>query len=175
MTSGTVSLGAETSNQQAVDDLELRTLSGIATLLGRLVYTASTRDYNTGAYYHDGLTLRFGPGAAQAALLSCHWSLFRALLLMPLSGLVEELSAYFNSAGADQLQLIISWQQFTAYRMLLPADCDHLSAGLFMSNMKLGLAVLHMRLLKSAESSGPAAALQIGSAAGSAGRSRGAR
>lgn len=135
--------------QQAVDDLELRTLSRIDTLVGRLVYVASTRDYNTGAYYHDGLAMRFQTSAAQAALLQCHRSLFQACVLLPLSGLVEELTAYFNSAQEDQLQLIRSWQEFVAYRMLLPADCDRLSSGLFLSNMKLALAALHMRLLKS--------------------------
>ena len=71
---------------------------------------------------------------------------------MPLSRLVGELTAYFDSAGADRLKLLSSWQQFLAYRTLVTADCDHLSAGLFMSNMKIGLAILHMRLLRSVES-----------------------
>jgi hypothetical protein len=151
MTRGAVQLDPETCRRQALDDLELRTLSGIANLLGQLVYIASTRDYNTGAYYHDGLAVRFDLDTAQAALKSCHWSLFRTVLLLPLSKLVDELVAYFDSAGTDPLQLLTSWQGFMAYRMLIPAECDHLSAGLFMSNMKVGLAILHMRILKGAE------------------------
>src|SRR2546430_10794616 len=45
--------------QEAYDDLLHRTLSRISCDLGRLIYLASTRDYNTGNYYHEGLATRF--------------------------------------------------------------------------------------------------------------------
>ncbi len=47
--------------QDAYDDLLNRSLSRISCELGRLIYLASTRDYNTGNYYHEGLASRFSP------------------------------------------------------------------------------------------------------------------
>ena len=41
--------------QEAYEDLLQRSLSRIPCDLGRLLYLASTRDYNTGNYHHDGL------------------------------------------------------------------------------------------------------------------------
>ena len=45
--------------QEAYEDLLQRSLSRIPCDLGRLLYLASTRDYNTGNYHHDGLADRF--------------------------------------------------------------------------------------------------------------------
>ena len=56
--------------QEAYDDLLNRTLSRISCDLGRLIYLASTRDYNTGNYYHEGLASRFSPEVARKALES---------------------------------------------------------------------------------------------------------
>jgi len=57
--------------QEVYDDLLHRTLSRISCDLGRLIYLASTRDYNTGNYYHEGLaTLAFPSGAGSDASLS---------------------------------------------------------------------------------------------------------
>src|SRR6266404_4882280 len=41
--------------EAAREDLNNRTLARIGLEFGRLIYLASTRDYNTGRYYHDGL------------------------------------------------------------------------------------------------------------------------
>jgi len=46
--------------QEVYDDLVNRTLSRISCDLGRLIYLASTREYNTGNYHHEGLASRFG-------------------------------------------------------------------------------------------------------------------
>ena len=53
--------------QAAYDDLLKRSLSKVSCDLARLIYLASTRDYNTGAYHHDGLASRFRPDAASCA------------------------------------------------------------------------------------------------------------
>jgi hypothetical protein len=135
--------------RHAVEDLEHRTLSSIDTLIGRLVYVASTRDYNTGTYYHDGLTLRFDHASAQAALETCHRTLFESVLGLKLAELVDELERYLHSTGAEWSETMRSWQRFRAYQMLIPAGCDAVSTELFLSNMKVALATLHMRQIKS--------------------------
>src|ERR1700730_17234256 len=65
--------------QRAAHDLHLRTLSKISRPLDRLIYLASTRDYNTGLYYHDGLAARFSEEVACEALADCHREAFREL------------------------------------------------------------------------------------------------
>ena len=67
---------------EAGDDLRRRTLSHIKRPLDRLIYLASTRDYNTGFYYHDGLASRFSQEVVCEALADCHRQAFRELLLL---------------------------------------------------------------------------------------------
>ena len=55
-------------SETAIDDLKNRTIAGIAGDIGRLIYLASTRDYNTGRYYHAGLASRFTEEVASNAL-----------------------------------------------------------------------------------------------------------
>ena len=54
--------------RKAYDDLERRTLSGMPGDFARLIYLASTRDYNSGMYHHEGLAARYGIEQAREAL-----------------------------------------------------------------------------------------------------------
>ena len=65
--------------QAAYDDLLQRSLSKISCDLARLIYLASTRDYNTGTYHHDGLASRFRADAASKALEIAHRQVFYTL------------------------------------------------------------------------------------------------
>jgi hypothetical protein len=65
--------------QEAYDDLLRRTLARIPSDLGRLIYLASMRDYNTGRYHHDGLAARFSPAVAREALEMAHHNVFRLM------------------------------------------------------------------------------------------------
>ena len=62
-----------------------------------MIYLASTRDYNTGLYYHQGLALRFSEEAACEALADCHREAFEELVAASLEELVYELEAYLKS------------------------------------------------------------------------------
>src|SRR5436190_1559634 len=53
--------------EDALRDLRNRTLAKLDGDLARLVYLASTRDYNTGRYAHDGLSFRFSESVAETA------------------------------------------------------------------------------------------------------------
>jgi len=50
--------------QKAAEDVHRRTLATIPRALDRFIYLASTRDYNTGMYFHDGLAARFSAEVA---------------------------------------------------------------------------------------------------------------
>ena len=130
---------ASTRLQDAVRDLEDRTLFELDGDLTKLVYLSSTRDYNTGEYQHAGLADRFGPETAARALAHCHQTAFQDLLCCNLADLVRQLTAYIASTGAEKDKVLNAWRQLQAYRVLVPSNCDPLSADMFASNIKIAL------------------------------------
>src|SRR5215469_8951591 len=92
--------------QEAYDDLLTRSLSRIPCELGRLIYLASTREYNTGNYYHEGMADRFGPEAAQKALEIAHRQAFYKVSSYSLEVLVEELERYLRSTREEPLECL---------------------------------------------------------------------
>jgi hypothetical protein len=147
---------AERAAENAVRDLENRTLANLHGDLSRVVYLSATRDYNTGEYRHEGLALRFGDAAAQQALARCHEAAFRNLLDSPLSVLTAQLAAYIESTGADEKRVLESWRQLEAYRVLIPGSCDPLSGDFFISNIRIALEILRVDM-KSDPGCSPAA------------------
>ena len=129
-------------DEAAVRDLEERTLPALRGELTRLVYLASTRDYNTGRYQHDGLAHRFTPDAAQTALRRCHEATFRTLVFSSLRDVVRELDVYAQAAPEGPDQVLDAWRRLEAYRVLIPAGCDSLAGQLFVSNVKIALEIL---------------------------------
>ena len=130
--------------ERAIRDLEARTLAGLCGGVSRVVYLSGTRDFNTGQYQHDGLALRFGESAAQAALARCHEAVFRDLLHCGMEELVAQLAAYIESTGADRERVLDSWQRLEAYRVLIPGNCDAFSADCFITNIKIALEALRL-------------------------------
>jgi len=140
----TVPLARQSDVDAAVRDLETRTLAHLRGGLTQLVYLSSTRDYNTGEYHHDGLAHQFGAEAAQQALAQCHASVFHDLLYSDLESLVSQLATYIESTGAERERVLQSWQQLQAFRVLVPAQCDELTADFFVSNIRIALEVLQL-------------------------------
>jgi hypothetical protein len=132
----------ESAVEGAVRDLESRTLAYLSGDLTKLVYLSSTRDYNTGEYQHAGLAQRFGAQAARQALAHCHEAVFQELLYSNLPSLVSQLATYIESTGADRENVLHSWRQLQAYRVLIPGTCDPLSADFFITNIKIALEAL---------------------------------
>jgi hypothetical protein len=132
--------------QEAMEDLQRRTLSKMRRSLDRLIYLASTRDYNTGLYYHDGLASRFGEEVACEALAECHREAFHELVTSSLEGLVRQMEAYMNSAHTRPNDFLGMWRGLEPYRVAVPVGTDHLSAGLLFSNFRVALAILDARL-----------------------------
>lgn len=132
--------------QQAADDLRRRTLSKIIRPLDRLIYLASTRDYNTGFYYHDGLASRFDEGVVCEALADCHREALRDLVSSSLEDLVGQMDAYMDSTHTSPADFITAWKKLEPYRVAVPVDTDLLTAEFLFSNFRIALAILEARL-----------------------------
>jgi len=59
-----------------------------------------------------------------------------------LEQLVEELSRHISSTCERPVDALKSWRNLEAYRIMVPLDCDELAAQLFLSNVKVALAIL---------------------------------
>lgn len=132
--------------QRAADELRRRTLSQISRPLDQLVYLASTRDYNTGVYYHDGLASKFGEEVACEALAECHREAFHQLLSSSLEGLVSQMESYMKTTGTMPADFLNIWKGLEPFRVTVPVGGDPLSTEFLFSNFRIALAVLDERL-----------------------------
>ena len=133
-------------NSMAVEDglrdLRNRTLAKLDGDFARLVYLASTRDYNTGRYAHDGLSFRFTESVAQKVLAEAHREVFASLALSPLKILVAQLEQYIRSGCARPDELLASWGELEPFRILAPEYDDPITVKLFISNVRIALAIV---------------------------------
>jgi hypothetical protein len=130
---------------EAAEDLRRKTLSGMARQIDRLIYLASTRDYNTGVYYHDGLAAIYSQDVACQALADCHREAFRQLLGASLQDLVGQLEGYMRSVHQTPDAFIAAWQKLEPYRVTVPVESDPLAAEFFFANLRTALAILETR------------------------------
>jgi hypothetical protein len=131
--------------EPAVTDLRNRTLSRLPGDFSRLVYLASSRDLNTGHYSHDGLAFHFSENVASTAMALCHREIFDRLVYASLEELIEELANYISSTDERPEDFLNSWEHLGSYRVTIPSECDELEAQVFLSNLKMALAILRLR------------------------------
>src|SRR6267143_5920871 len=131
--------------EPAVRDLRNRTLARLAGDVSRLVYLASSRDLNTGRYFHDGLAFHFSENVASKAMAACHAEVFDRLVYCSLEELIEELRNYIFSTSVRQKDFLQSWTHLGSYRVTIPSECDETAAEIFLSNVKIALAILQTR------------------------------
>ena len=139
--------GLRTSTvEEAHSDLRRRTLAKISGNFARLIYLASTRDYNSARYHHSGLADRFSPHIAAKALERAHREAFRELETAPLANLAHELELYMRSTREDPEDFFRAWQAVEPFRVVVPVGANPTSAALFISNVKFALEVLRSNL-----------------------------
>jgi hypothetical protein len=138
--------------ERASDDLRRRTLGGIPRTLDRFIYLASTRDYNTGLYYHDGLASQFSADVVCEALANCHREAFHLLIAVPLEDLVDQMQGYMASSQSRPQDFVAVWKGLEPYRVAVPVETDPFSAEFLFSNFKVALAIVEERLQKSPRS-----------------------
>jgi hypothetical protein len=134
-----------TTVEHAYEDFLRRSLSRISGDLARLIYLASTRDYNTGKYHHDGLAAQFDPEIACQALELAHREIFYRVAARSLEELVVEVELYINASRQSREEVLEVWQKLEPYRVALPVDLNAAVAQLFVSNVRLALAILRRR------------------------------
>jgi hypothetical protein len=127
--------------QEAYDDILRRSLSKLSCDLSRLIYLASTRDYNTGSYHHEGLSARFSPEAARKALEIAHRQVFYKVSAYSLQELVEQIESYFAASHEDPQHVLLTWQKLEPFRVAVPVEVNPVVSRLFLSNIRLALAI----------------------------------
>lgn len=132
--------------EAACSDLRRHTLDQMHGDFSRLVYLASTRDYATTRYYHDGLALGRGSEVAGKALETCHEEVFLSLALGSLEATVDALDVYIRSTGSEPAHVISAWQQLQPFRIAVPLTCKRIVAEMFFSNVTVALEILHSRV-----------------------------
>jgi hypothetical protein len=138
-------LREEKSAWAAAEDLRRRSLSTMARPIDRLIYLASTRDYNTGVYYHDGLAATYSQDVSCQALADCHREVFRELLGTSLQELVSQLEGYMHSVQQTASMFIAAWKKLEPYRVTVPVESDPLATEFFFANLRTALAILELR------------------------------
>ena len=135
--------------QRASEDLRRRTLGTMPHPLAKFLYLASTRDYNTGLYYHEGLANRFSAEIACEALADCHRETFQQLVMSSVESLVKQLESYIASSQSRPDHFVAVWNGLAPYRVAVPVAADPFTAEFLFSNLKIALAIVEERLTSS--------------------------
>ncbi len=130
---------------EAVEYIHNRTLASLPGDVARPVYLASTRDYNTGEYLHDGIIYRFGEEIAVEAMAACHQEIFIRLAYGSFKTLMQELASYMESLTVQPAKFLDVWREYEPYRAMLPHGCDSVSLKLFFYDIMTALEVLKAR------------------------------
>jgi hypothetical protein len=112
---------------------------------GRLIYLASALDRNTGKYFAQELASLFPEPVAARALATCHREVFLRLVLAPLKSFVGQLESHLRSSSLDWQEQTHENQSPRSYDFIVPPRCHPVTAKLFLSNIKISLALLRFR------------------------------
>ena len=128
--------------EAAIEMIKRRELSGLRSEFSGLTCLSSTRDYNSGRYYHEDLARRFGEEAMERALATCHEEVFERLVHFPLAELTRQLEIYISVIPEAPINILRTWSKLEPFRVLMPMSSDRLSVELFVSNVRVALAIL---------------------------------
>jgi hypothetical protein len=119
-------------------------LSPLPNDLTRLIYLASIRDYNSGAYRHHVLSHKFEATVAHRVFQMCHEEIFARLLANPISKYVEQLEGYIRYSRAERGAFITTWKSLQAYRAAIPLQVPRRTSETFFLNINTALTILEL-------------------------------
>jgi hypothetical protein len=128
-----------------IREIERELLQVIHEDIARLIFLASTRDYQDGRYRHDSLAFEFSEELADQGLSAFHREVFERVALTPLANLVPQLESYLRSLLLPFAEVLQLWGNHAPYRVLPPRECEPWLAELFFSNVRVALAILQNR------------------------------
>jgi hypothetical protein len=140
------------SREAAVAESWQRTLSGIPTLIGRIIYLSSLRNVHTGTYEHFGLSQRIGETEVDRILRRSHMNVFQDWLCCGLERQKEELESYFSELssdnspekGGDQREIIANWLTMEPWNNWVPGESRDVERKLFSADLAVVLELLRV-------------------------------
>jgi hypothetical protein len=131
-----------TFDRNASADVWRNTLAQIPTTFGRLIYLASLRDQNTGAYHHHGLEQLFGHEQSDQTIRQSHSQIFSDWLCFNLEQQKRDLEAYLDELHDDKKTLLATWLRLVPYRHYPPIDAREVERTLFTADLEMVLDLL---------------------------------
>jgi hypothetical protein len=95
--------------------------------------------------------VRFTSEEASMALWTAHREVFSRLASLSLEEVVTELETYIQNSQEQRNEILHAWMELESYRVAIPMDVDPVMAQLLLSNIKIALEVLRIRLKKNPE------------------------
>jgi hypothetical protein len=129
-------------DRSAAADLWRNTLSQIPTTFGRLIYLASLRDQNTGAYQHHGLAQLFGADEADQTLRQSHTQTFSDWLCFNLEQQKQDLEGYLDELHVEMKTILETWFRLSPFRSYVPAKAREVERNLFSTDLETVLELL---------------------------------
>jgi len=114
-----------------------RTLLGIPTLFGRLVYLASLRDPSSGIYRHEALEALLGEDECDRALSRRHRRLFSDWLAHSVEEQRADLEEYLRASGAHQ--------DLRQFHRLIPSAARDVERQLFLADLETLAELLQLK------------------------------
>jgi hypothetical protein len=125
-------------------DLWRNTLSQIPSVFGRLIYLSALRGPNSGVYEHHGLSLVFGPRAANEALRKSHQDTFRTWLTFDLAQQKADLELYLTGLIEQKAAAVDTWLRLHPYRNVVPLTASGVDRELFLVDFGAVLELLRV-------------------------------
>lgn len=126
----------------AAQDLWRHTLARIPSTFARLVYLASLRDQNTGAYEHHGLAQMFGAEEAGRTLRESHERVFAEWLCFGLEPQKSEVAQYLATLDGPPAVVLDTWVRLSPYRNFTPAAAAENERELYLADLETVLELL---------------------------------
>ena len=75
----------------------------------------------------------------------CHQEIFERLVFSSLEAFTEEVEIFIRETHESPEKVIGTWKKLEPYRVTIPQTSDPVSVDLFLSNVRIALAILEER------------------------------